>query len=203
MSLYQRALGNPFVYNHVRPLATGGIDMSPLYRRLETRPDSVVLDIGCGTGDALRYVSTFQRYVGVDTDEVAVRFARERYAGRSQVSFECRIVTAEDIAALAPTHVVMAGLLHHLSDDQVRGLLRDVRRAPTAPRIVTQDIVYLQGKRFSNLLASLDRGRFCRKRPEYEALVQESGFRLRESEIVRCHPRTGLAWYLMMTLEPA
>ena len=34
MNLYQRVLGTPFVYNHVRPLVVGGIDWTPFYERV-------------------------------------------------------------------------------------------------------------------------------------------------------------------------
>ena len=70
MNLYQRVLGTPFVYNLVRPFAVGGIDMSPFYDRVQASAADVVLDVGCGTGDALRYLTDFARYEGIDTDEI-------------------------------------------------------------------------------------------------------------------------------------
>src|SRR5215467_9160916 len=112
MNLYQRILGTPFVYEWVRPLAVGGIDMSPLYRRLGPTSGAVVLDVGCGTGSSMNYLTDFEGYVGVDTDPVAVDFARKRYGSRPRVRFEERLVTEKDIEAIAPTHVVLAGLLH-------------------------------------------------------------------------------------------
>ena len=69
-------------------------------------------------------------------------------------------------------------------------------------RIVTQDIVYLPGEPVSNFFARLDRGRFCRRRDEYEALVTQAGFRVLSSSIVRSHPTPGRAKYLNMALEP-
>src|SRR3954470_15225895 len=76
MSLYQRLLGIPFVYDRVRPFVVGGIDMSPLFRNLQARRDDVILDVGCGTGMALDYLDGFAAYHGFDTDEVAIGFAR-------------------------------------------------------------------------------------------------------------------------------
>src|SRR5207244_492249 len=68
MRLYERILGHPFVYDHVRPRVVGGIDMSPVYDRLGAGAGSSVLDIGCGTGDALNYLHAVERYVGIDLD---------------------------------------------------------------------------------------------------------------------------------------
>lgn len=203
MSVYQRLLGTPFVYNHIRPLAVGGLDMSPFYRRLETDADSVVLDVGCGTGDALRYLDTYRHYTGVDTDPVAIRFAESRHGRRPGVTFECAHLTEERFRNLRPTHVLMAGLLHHLDDSEARSLLEVAARVPDVTRVVTCDIVFLRGKPISNWLARMDRGQYCRRQEAYEALARQSGLTVCDSSIVRCHPRTGLAWYLMMTLQPA
>lgn len=201
-SLYNRVLGHPFVYNHVRPFVVGGIDNSPLFDALGAQGDDVVMDVGCGTGAALTYLPRTQRYVGYDIDPVAVEFARKTYARREDASFEVKTVDGDEVARLAPSRVVLAGLLHHLNDDEARALLSSFHRSPRLQRIASIDIVYLRGKWFSNLLAAFDRGRHCRRQPEYEALVRGSGYRLTESRIVRSHPSNGRALYLVMAFEP-
>jgi SAM-dependent methyltransferase len=200
MNLYQRVLGNPFVYNHVRPLAVGGLDLSPFYRGLSTGADSVIVDVGCGTGDALRYVDRFSEYVGLDTDAIAIGFAKKRYEQQRNVSFECRELVADDVKRIAPTHVIMAGLLHHLSDDDALALLSSIRESPRLEQVVTLDIVFLPGKWVSNLLAGMDRGKFCRDSSGYAALAERAGFDVADSRLLRSHPVTGLAWYFIMTL---
>ena len=202
MNLYQRVLGMPFVYNHVRPMAVGGIDMSPFYNRAQASASDVVLDVGCGTGDALRYLKGFAAYEGIDTDAVAIGFAQKAYGERPNVSFKCQLCTEQDVAEIEPTQVLLCGLLHHLSDDQALTLLAALKASPKLRRVVTSDIVYLERSAISNWLASMDRGRFCRHRPDYEELARKAGLRVVESEIVPCHPKHGLAKYLMMTLEP-
>jgi len=201
MNLYQRVLGTPFVYNHVRPLVVGGIDWSPFYARVEATPDDVVLDVGCGTGIALTYLKGFARYEGIDTDEVAIGFAQRTYGDKPNVSFKCQMCTTTDVEQIQPSQVLLCGLFHHMPDDDVLTLLSALKASTRLKRIVTSDIVYLQRSAISNFLASLDRGKFCRHREEYEALVARAGLRLVESDIVRCHPTTGLAKYLMMTIE--
>lgn len=206
MSLYQRLLGHPFVYDRIRPLVVGGIDWSPLYRNLDSGPDDVVLDVGCGTGIAHDYLGPFRAYYGFDTDAVAIRKAEERKGtdaatGRA-ITYECRVVTPEDVARIRPTRVVLSGLLHHLSDTDSLALLRMCGSVSSVKRIATSDVVYLPREWISNALAYFDRGKFVRRRDDYLRLARDAGLTIVREEIVRSHPESGKALYLMMTLDP-
>jgi SAM-dependent methyltransferase len=202
MSLYQRLLGIPFVYNRVRPFVVGGIDMSPLFRNLDAGAGDVVLDVGCGTGMALDHLRDFSAYHGFDTDPVAIGFARKQNRSGDRVRFEQRAVTADDVAAIRPNRVILSGLLHHLSDDDARGLLRSCAAVPSVQRIATSDVVYLPGEHVSNFLAWMDRGKHVRRPPAYRDLATGAGLRVVSDEIVRSHPTNGKALYIMMALEP-
>jgi SAM-dependent methyltransferase len=203
MSLYSRILGHPFVYNRIRPAVVGGIDMSAAYERLATDGESTVLDIGCGTGNALDFLGQFKVYKGLDTDETAVRFAKRKYGDRPNVSFERRTCSEQDVSLLQPSHVVMAGLLHHLDDAAASELLTLVAQSSRLVRAITIDIIFLRGEFYNNLLARLDRGRYCRTESQYHALVARSRLTLAESIIVRSHPKNYGVKYLVMTLTPA
>lgn len=203
MSLHQKLLGMPFVYNHVRPLVVGGIDMGPIYRRLEATSGATVLDIGCGTGNALEYLDSFERYVGMDTDPIAIQAAQQRYGGRPGVTFSSRPCTEADVEALQPTHVVMAGLLHHLSDADAKQVLALPLKSSRFRRLVTQDIVYLDGAEHwvSNFFARLDRGRFCRRVEGYRALAEAAGLKIVSDALLWSHPNSRRAKYYVLTLE--
>lgn len=202
INLHQKILSMPFVYNHVRPWVLGGIDLSPLYRRLEVGPSDVVLDIGCGTGDALTYLSGFGRYVGADIDPVAIASATERHGNHPNVEFWCKLVSKADVAAVQPSVVVLAGLLHHLSDQDAIEVLQLACTAPSVRRAVTLDIVYLDGREhlISNAFAALDRGRHCRRREQYRALVQRAGVELIADELIWGDNKRKRARYFIMQL---
>ena len=201
MSLYDRILGHPFVYHHVRPLIVG-IDNTPQYEALNAGSDDRILDIGCGGGDALRYLESFETYHGFDTDEVAISFARQRpEAARPNVHFETALVGQATFQDIDPTRVMMNGLLHHLDDDTAVELLRMCGATRTVERIVTGDPVYLTGEPLNNILARLDRGHFVRRIEGYRALVARAGLSIVRTEVIRSHPTRGIARYLLMVLE--
>jgi SAM-dependent methyltransferase len=201
MSLYQRILGHPFVFNRIRPVFVGGIDWKPLYDALDAGPDSVVLDVGCGTGIAHKYLRGFREYHGFDTDPVAIEVARKNAVGPN-IEYQCRIVTEQDIQRVRPTHVLLSGLLHHLSDLDAVKLLRAVGAAASVERIATADTVYIPGQLLSNVLAFFDRGRFVRNTAGFMALVESANVDVVRWQIVRSHPTSGRALYLVMTLTP-
>jgi SAM-dependent methyltransferase len=203
VGLYDRIVGTPFVYDHIRPLVVGGIDMAPVYGRLDTGGDAVVLDVGCGTGDALRYLTAFRAYHGFDVDERAIAAARAHAGERAGVRFEARMLTEDDVHTIAPTHVVLAGLLHHLDDAAAEAVLALVAGSPRLRRVVTQDPVVLPGQAVSNFLVRLDRGKFCRGESAYLDLATAAGLREQESLAIRSSPNHGLERFFVMVLEPA
>ncbi|MCU0682265.1 MAG: class I SAM-dependent methyltransferase [Polyangiaceae bacterium] len=203
MSLYQKILGLPFVYNRVRPLVVGGIDMAPVYGRLGAGAGDVVLDVGCGTGVALDFLGPVSAYVGVDTDPVALTFARERTAPPGvEISFLEGLLAADEVERLRPHVAVLAGLLHHVDDAGCVELLRMLRRSDRLRRVVTLDITFLPHRFVNNLFSLLDRGQYCRHPGGYEALAREAGFDVEEGAVVPAGPRNRRVAYWSMILTP-
>jgi SAM-dependent methyltransferase len=201
MSLYDRVLGIPFVYTRIRPLVVGGVDMMPSYLNLDVQADDVVVDVGCGPGEALKYLKRFRSLHGFDTDATAISFARKLAGNRADVTFEARALTATDLDTIKPTRVMMNGLLHHLDDAQAVALLTMCARLPSVRRIATLDVVYLPGKHLSNLLAYFDRGKHVRDVEGFRSLASKANLAVTHDEIVRSHPTSGRALYFMMALE--
>lgn len=203
MRLYDRVVGIPFIYDRIRPLVVGGVDMTPVYDLLRATTTDTVLDVGCGTGAALRHLTGFAGYHGFDVDERVIAAARARAAGRPGVHFEARLVTEDDVRAIAPTRAVLAGLLHHLPDEEAIGVLRLLQASPRLGRTVVQDPVIVPGDRVSNLLIRLDRGRYCRDAEGYRDLAGRAGMRVVEDQVIRSSPDHGLENFFVMVLQPA
>ena len=202
-SLYQRVLGHPFVYEHVRPFVVGGVDNGPAWRELDCGPDDVIVDVGCGTGDAFAHAIQFRAYHGFDTDVMALAMARRRSADRQNVHFEERVLQAADLEKLKPTRVMLCGLLHHISDSDALDLLGLLARSPGLQRVTSLDPTFLPGRYLNNFFTRLDRGRFPRTSQGYAALAEKAGFRVAKNTLMRSHPTKGRMDFVLMVLEPA
>ncbi len=199
MSAWNKLLGVPWVYDRLRPLAVGGFDLSTVFGWLETSADDVVLDVGCGTGFALEQLSSYQAYHGFDPDERAIEKARSTHS-RPNTHLNARIMTPADVESLRPTKVLLLGLMHHLSDDEVRELLRILQIGGTVRRVITWDPVYRPGKYIKNILGRLDRGKYVRYEEGYVQLVESAGWDIVEQ--LGFSSGNGMALYFSSCLTP-
>jgi len=201
VSVYKKILGHPFVYERIRPRVVGGIDYTAFYELLDRESRTAIVDVGCGTGDALRYLDGCESYLGVDTDPVAIEVAKKRAANRPGFRFECRTLEAKDIHALAPTAVVLTGVIHHLSNEDAESVLAMAAASPRLRLVATLDIVFIPGRFYNNLLAMMDRGRFCRVPDAYADLARRAGFDVARAFTMPSAPGNEKVYYHGMVLE--
>ena len=199
VGFYSKLMGSSFVYDHVRPKLLGGFDFSIVYNWLETTEEDVVIDIGCGGGEALEYFPRFKKYCGFDVDGDALTRLREKYRS-DRIHTRNRALSAADVAELCPSKVIMVGILHHLKHCEIRELVGVLGGAHTVRRMVTLDPVYRPGRRLSNFLAKLDRGHFVRNESGYRQLFEESPFAINDSAALSSG--NGIAKYFAMSLAP-
>ena len=165
-------------------------------RREGRRPR--VLDLGCGTGElAPVFLKHGYEYTGIDIAPERIAYARKTYRkGRFHVM---------DAGALRYPdghfdQILVTGVLHHLSDDEVRRIVGEMQRVlrPGGRALVMEDIA-LRGS--MNLLGALvhlaDAGAYIRRPHEYTPLFRPQ-LSLRTTYPVRC----GVCDYQAFVLEP-
>jgi len=137
-------------------------------------PSTTILDIGCGPSAILEYLDNIQ-YTGIDISEKYIDDARRRFGDRA--TFHCTSV--DEFPNLDDTKfdcILLLGVQHHLSDDQLDALMRII---PTllSPhgRVVTHDPVMTPMQNpVARLLMKLDRGRHIRNQNGYQRFIPPS-----------------------------
>ena len=175
---------SPIVYRFFQSGVTRNNALNWLVSEVvQPRPTDRVLDIGCGVATILNYLPT-NSYVGVDHNSKYIDRAKRVHQGRGD--FLLADLNVENFPQIGQFDIVLLiGVLHHLSDTEVSGLVEQIRKTLTSSgRLVTLDTTTVSGQHpVARVLARSDRGRYARS-PEHYRQLLETGLRVNE-EIVR------------------
>ncbi|HEV3153089.1 MAG TPA: class I SAM-dependent methyltransferase [Candidatus Baltobacteraceae bacterium] len=135
-----------------------------------------VLEIGCGPGTNYEYLPQGReiRYVGCDSDSGYIAHARSRYRNGAQF-FDTPVGGLRSLG-VGPFDVALAwGLLHHISDAQVRTLAEELDELIVpAGKFCTFDPCFTSDQSLlARVLTACDRGRYVRYPEHYAALLAE------------------------------
>jgi SAM-dependent methyltransferase len=129
-----------------------------------------ILDVGCGTGTFLKYLSRYGDPLGVDLDEKAIAFCQKRGVGPVQKIDSFPLPFEDNSFDL----VTMLDVLEHIDDDQ--GTLRDIYRVLRPGGVL---MVAVPAYRF--LWGPQDEISHHKRRyiaPEIRRLLKQAGFRV-------------------------
>ena len=158
-----------------------------------------ILDLGCGTGElAPAFLKAGYSYVGIDIEPERIEYAQRTYRkGKFHVMDAHHLRYADGYF----DQILITGVLHHLSDRDVRSIVAEMKRVlrPEGCALVMEDIA-LRGS--LNLLGALvhlaDAGAYIRRPKEYEPLFMPQ-FAIRGTYPVRA----GVCDYQAFVLEPS
>jgi putative flippase GtrA len=131
-----------------------------------------IVDIGCGPGFIIRHLPNDISYIGFDTDESYISYAKARFGHMGQ--FFCHLFDEPTALNHFPVDIVMMnGVLHHLSDDEVHQTLDVIKHAlASGGRLFTLDGCYIDGQpALARLLLKYDRGLHVRTPEHYKSLM--------------------------------
>lgn len=159
-----------------------------------------LLDLGCGTGElAGSFIKAGYDYFGVDIEQERIDYARKVYPGG-----KFHVMDASDLNYPDGyfDQILVTGVLHHLSDEEVRSIVREMNRVlrPGGRALVMEDIALpLRGSlNFLGALVHLaDEGAHIRRPMQYTPLFKPY-LALKETYPVRA----GVCDYQAFVLEP-
>jgi SAM-dependent methyltransferase len=167
----------------------------------ELKPGDRVLDVGCGPAYYVDRMPEVE-YVGFDTSEPYVAYARRHYGERCD--FRCGMLTGDQLSELGQFDAILLfGLLHHLNDTQCATLL-DISARGLAPggRVISCDPTLHQGQhRVSRWMSENDRGGYVRRQESYDGLAQAS-FGDLETHVLDTLSRVPTSQYIMRMAAP-
>ena len=167
----------------------------------ELKPGERLLDLGCGPAYYFGRLPEVD-YVGFDTSEAYVAYARQHYGKRGD--FRCESFTAQHIAQLGQFDVILLfGVLHHLDDAQCATLLDlSARALKPGGRVVSNDPTLHDGqRRVSRWMSQNDRGGYVRRPESYERMARAS-FGEVETQLIDAVTRVPTSTHIMRMAVP-
>ena len=143
---------------------------APVLQHNDLRGVRRVLDVACGPGTNTHHFAGSD-YLGVDINERYIRNARKRH-GRTFIAADVReygLDTGEKF-----DFILVNSFLHHLNDEEVRGILSSVRRLLTSDgHAHILELVLPPNYSPARLLARCDRGKYARPLEQWRAIFTE------------------------------
>jgi SAM-dependent methyltransferase len=140
------------------------------------------LDLGCGPG-AFADLFDGDDYVGADLNRRYIEYAQTHKKGTFMVS-DARKVELPDGRF---DQILVFGLLHHLSDADVRAVLTEAKRLLVSGGrlLAIEDIPAVSRMNLiGHLIHNVENGEYIRTPDEYKALYKEFG-RIEKDEVLR------------------
>ena len=157
--LLHRVAAHPLVYDWIQRGA-GYTEVSDRVAQcLPAETPATVLDVGAGTGNLRRAVPGGATYIWLDNDPVKLN----GFLAKGSRSF-AMLADAPHLAVRdrGVDYVVCVDVAHHLTDDQLAGMMREFARV-VRRQVIFVDALKRPESAVSRLLWGLDRGTHPRK----------------------------------------
>lgn len=169
-SLVEWALKNPVVFELQQRLSNDYKNVRAEFAGILDGNDLHILDVGCSTGTCAGQIIDMaaNAYTGIDVVSRYIEIAQGRHPRGTFIAMDARCMPfpKEDFDV-----AMFVGVLHHMDDGLAAECLAEVRRViRPGGCVVVAEPVFTPGKLFSNLLLSLDRGRYIRDEAGYRGL---------------------------------
>jgi SAM-dependent methyltransferase len=183
-ALVERISDHPVLFIFFRSLLENDFKAvrAVIRRELNLEDGRRSLDLGCGPG---AFADLFVRndYVGADLNPRYIAYAQAHKKGSFLVTDARKV----DLPDRSFQQILVFGLLHHLSDTDVRSVLSEAKRllVPGGRLLAIEDIPAVSRLNLiGHLIHNVENGEYIRPVDEYRRLYGEFG-RIEKDEILR------------------
>lgn len=187
---------NPRLFNFVRTILDGG-NLPKIRNVLKKKGYDKILDIGCGTGGYIGM--TNKDYVGVDNSPSFINYCKRKFEN-SRREFYLMDATKMSFPANSFDAAVIINTIHHLTDEQVIKVLKDMSRV-SSKAVIILDALPPTRNPISKFFYSRDRGAHFRTLKEQISLALETGC-LRLKNYSNFKSTSRLYTHSLIELEP-
>ena len=174
-SFKNKLLNNSTVYNIFQRSISkyGGTTKYFIEKYVNPIFPTSILEIGCGTANALNYLDRNIKYTGIDISQDYIDYAKSKFGSKGQ--FICGDLLDIDISSLGMFDLVLAiGFFHHVDNITITKYLNHLGKALEEKNsLYSIDVCFIDNQSwFSKYIVSMDRGNFIRTEQEYVDLVK-------------------------------
>ena len=170
--MIKNILNFPFMYQLLQTIClTENFRKNVITEKIKS-DNQIILDIGCGPGNMIKYLK-FVKYYGFDSDKNYIDYAKNKYKECSFFLEEFSLKSTKKIEKVDT--VLLSGLLHHLSDDEIKELMSAIKLSVKKKFqiIILDPVIYEKQNSIARFLIKNDRGKFVRDEIAYLKLFKE------------------------------
>ena len=138
-----------------------------------------IVEIGCATGFLSEIFKTNVEYTGIDLNLIRIKIAKKKYP---QHKF---FRTFKDLNITRYDFVILSGIIHHLSDDDFKKLIKDISNHVTKDaRIFIMEPILPRRNLIKILfLFFFEKGLFVRSKDDYNRLLVSNNLKVITSKV--------------------
>jgi SAM-dependent methyltransferase len=172
MNVIKRLLAIPVLWDYVQ-LVLGAMRFKKELYLSKLPRTGKLLDFGCADGHIAEIFSEFD-YYGVDIDPVAIEAAKRRFHDLPNMHFIAADLCSRPFLQDEFDHILFACTIHHLDDESLRGLLKELHYCMKANGVIhIFDLVRQTKDGWSQkLMRRLDQGKYTRELPQIVSLIE-------------------------------
>lgn len=169
IKVLHRIAANSWIFDRLQRLFGREETLRRLEPLLLRTGGQVVLDVGAGTGSVARIIPPTATYIALDNDWQKHTGFKSKWPAALAIQCDATNICLHNKSV---DYAVCIAITHHLNDEQLPMLLRELARV-VRRELIFLDAVKVQHARISDLLWKYDRGAYPRSAQTLETMLKQ------------------------------